>query len=132
MTIWLVEIIVGLNDNWEEDRMPLSEVLGQLEAMAAVAAVDPPAAATEELSEARMCIICEVRCRVRGASRAPAATPCYARVACRTWWNGSMAPQVPDVRRRLLRAAGGGAWRARARGANVRAAKVSSGRGERM
>jgi hypothetical protein len=31
---------------------------------------------------------------------------------------------VPDVRRRLRRAAGGGAWRARARGADVCAAEV--------
>ena len=65
--IGLAEIVVGLDAHWEEDRMPLPEVLERLEAMAAASSADAPAAAsaddpameTEELSEARMCIICE-------------------------------------------------------------------------
>ena len=56
VVICLAEIIVGLNDHFEEDRMPLSEVLGRLEAMAVAAGADAPAAATEDL---HMCIICE-------------------------------------------------------------------------
>ena len=56
VAVGLAEIVVGLNANWEEDRMPLLEVLGRLEAMCVAAGVDAPAAATEDL---RTCIICE-------------------------------------------------------------------------
>ena len=55
VAIGLAEIVVGLNENWEEDRMPLSEVLGRLEAMATATGADTLATA----AEARMCIICE-------------------------------------------------------------------------
>ena len=53
--ICLGEIVVGLKEEWEEDRMPLSEVLGRLEAMATATGADTLATA----AEARMCIICE-------------------------------------------------------------------------
>ena len=52
MAISLAEIVTGLKEEWEEDRMPLSEVLERLEAMA-------PASTGEVAREARMCIICE-------------------------------------------------------------------------
>eukprot|EP00964_Phaeocystis_antarctica_P156974 scaffold126943_cov51-Phaeocystis_antarctica.AAC.2 len=52
VVISLAEIVTGLKEEWEEDRMPLSEVLGRLEAMA-------PASTEEVTSEARLCIICE-------------------------------------------------------------------------
>ena len=52
VAIGLAEIVVGLDERWEDDRMPLSEVLEQLEAMA-------PASTEEVTSEARLCIICE-------------------------------------------------------------------------
>ena len=50
---------MGLKEEWEEDRMPLSEVLQRLEAMAAATGADALVAATEETNEARMCIVCE-------------------------------------------------------------------------
>ena len=56
VAVGLAEIVTGLDEHWEEDRMPLPEVLGRLEAMAVAAGADAPAAATEDL---RMCIICE-------------------------------------------------------------------------
>ena len=40
----LAEAIVGLNEVWAEDRMPLSEVLQKLETMAAAAGADNAAA----------------------------------------------------------------------------------------
>ena len=52
VAICLAEIVTGLKEEWEEDRMPLSEVLERLEAMA-------PASTEEVTSEARLCIICE-------------------------------------------------------------------------
>ena len=52
VAISLAEIVTGLKEEWEEDRMPLSEVLERLEAMA-------PASTEEVNSEARLCIICE-------------------------------------------------------------------------
>ena len=52
VAISLAEIVTGLKEEWEEDRMPLSEVLVRLEAMA-------PASTEEVTSEARLCIICE-------------------------------------------------------------------------
>ena len=55
VAICLAEIATGLTEQWEEDRMPLSEVLERLEAMAAATGADAPAAATE----ARLCIVCE-------------------------------------------------------------------------
>eukprot|EP00964_Phaeocystis_antarctica_P098395 scaffold64412_cov59-Phaeocystis_antarctica.AAC.2 len=55
VAISLAEIVVGVTELWEEDRMPLSEVLERLEAMAVAAGADAPAVATE----ARLCIICE-------------------------------------------------------------------------
>ena len=55
VAIGLAEIVVGVTELWEEDRMPLSEVLGRLEAMAAAIGADTPAVATES----RLCIICE-------------------------------------------------------------------------
>ena len=55
----LAEIIVGLKEEWEEDRMPLSEVLQRLEAMAAATGADALVAASETTNEARMCIVCE-------------------------------------------------------------------------
>ena len=59
VVICLAEIVTGLNEQWEEDRMPLSEVLQRLEAMAAATGADALVAATEESNEARMCIVCE-------------------------------------------------------------------------
>ena len=67
VAIGLAEIVVGLDAHWEEDRMPLPEVLDRLEAMAAASSADAPAAASadipavemEEFVEARLCIICE-------------------------------------------------------------------------
>ena len=55
VAISLAEIVVGVTELWEEDRMPLSEVLERLEAMAVATGADTPAVATE----ARLCIICE-------------------------------------------------------------------------
>ena len=55
VAIGLAEIVVGLTEQWEDDRMPLAEVLERLEAMAVASGADAPAAPTE----ARMCIICE-------------------------------------------------------------------------
>ena len=55
VAICLAEIVVGLDERWEDDRMPLSDVLGRLEAMAAAVGAD----ATDAATEARMCIICE-------------------------------------------------------------------------
>ena len=57
VAICLAEIVTGLNEQWEEDRMPLSEVMGRLEAM--VATTGALAAATETANEARMCIVCD-------------------------------------------------------------------------
>ena len=59
VAISLAEIVTGLKEEWEEDRMPLSEVLQRLEAMAAATGADALVAATEESNEARMCIVCE-------------------------------------------------------------------------
>ena len=59
VAIGLAEIVVGLKEEWAEDRMPLSEVLGRLEAMVSAADAGVLAAATEEIGEARLCIICE-------------------------------------------------------------------------
>ena len=58
VVISLAEIVTGLDEKWEEDRMPLSEVLQRLEAMAAATGADALVAATET-NEARMCIVCE-------------------------------------------------------------------------
>ena len=58
----IAEIVVGLDEKWAEDRMPLSEVLKRLEAAAAGADASQVAsstAAAEEEAEARCCIICE-------------------------------------------------------------------------
>ena len=55
----IAEIVVGLDEKWAEDRMPLSEVLRRLETVAAAAGADPVTAAAEEEAEARCCIICE-------------------------------------------------------------------------
>ena len=55
VAICLAEIVTGLTNEWEEDRMPLWEVLEQLEARTAATGADAPATATE----ARMCIVCE-------------------------------------------------------------------------
>ena len=57
VVICLAEIIVGLKEEWEEDRMPLSEVLERLEETAA--ATGALVAATETTNEARMCIVCD-------------------------------------------------------------------------
>ena len=57
VVICLAEIIVGLKEEWEEDRMPLSEVLERLEEMAATTGA--LVAATETTNEARMCIVCD-------------------------------------------------------------------------
>ena len=59
LVICLAEIVVGLKEEWEEDRMPLSEVLQRLEAMAAATGADALVAASETTNEARMCIVCE-------------------------------------------------------------------------
>ena len=56
VVVGLAEGGVGVDVRWEEDRMPLSEVLARLEAMAAAAGAD---AAAADLSDARMCIVCE-------------------------------------------------------------------------
>ena len=55
VAIGLAEIVVGLDERWEDERMPLQEVLGRLEAMVTATGADTPAAA----AEARLCIICE-------------------------------------------------------------------------
>ena len=55
----LIDIVNGLKEEYAEDRMPLPEVLARLSAMTAVSGSGGPVAATEELGEARMCIICE-------------------------------------------------------------------------
>ena len=55
VAISLAEIVVGVTELWEEDRMPLSEVLERLEAMAVAVNADASAAA----AEARLCIVCE-------------------------------------------------------------------------
>ena len=55
----IAKIVVGLDEKWAEDRMPLSEVLRRLETAAAEAGADPVTAAAEEEAEARCCIICE-------------------------------------------------------------------------
>ena len=55
VAISLAEIVTGLKEEWEEDRMPLSEVLERLEAMAVAVNADASAAA----AEARLCIVCE-------------------------------------------------------------------------
>ena len=55
VAIGMAEIVVGLDERWEDDRMPLQEVLDRLEAMATATGADAPAAA----AEARLCIICE-------------------------------------------------------------------------
>ena len=58
----IAKIVVGLDEKWAEDRMPLSEVLKRLEAAAAGADASQAAsstAAAEEEAEARCCIICE-------------------------------------------------------------------------
>jgi len=57
VVICLAEIVTGLDEKWEEDRMPLSEVLERLEEMAA--ATGALVAATETTNEARMCIVCD-------------------------------------------------------------------------
>ena len=59
VAIGLAEIVVGLKEEWAEDRMPLSEVLVRLEAMVSAADAGVLPAATEEIGEARLCIICE-------------------------------------------------------------------------
>ena len=62
--------------------MPLSEVLGRLEAMAVAAGADAPAAAAEDL---RMCIICAAPREVRFVCGHALV---YARAACQTSWSG--------------------------------------------
>jgi hypothetical protein len=55
VAVSLAEIVVGVAELWEEDRMPLSEVQERLEAMVAETGADTLAAATE----ARLCIVCD-------------------------------------------------------------------------
>ena len=112
--------------------MPLPDVLARLEAMVVAATVSSSEAAAAEAAaageEARVCIICEEAPReVRFAcGHAIVCKGCLSVVRLQGLpiGRGGTVPQVPDVRRRLRRAAGGGARRARAPGANVCAAEV--------
>ena len=69
-SIGLAEVIQGLDEKWSEDRMPLPDVLAQLEAMVVAATAASASAgssssssavavAAEAAEEARVCIICE-------------------------------------------------------------------------